>query len=73
MKLFIDDGVKGKSHRKNIQNPKLKLTGMAYCDNMLVVVYAEKFRPSRKVRLAIRERKAIRSYIGSEIIKHNKR
>ena len=43
---YIDYGVKSRSHRKNMINPKFTHTGIAHCDHkkykkMLVVMFAE--------------------------------
>jgi len=51
-KLYIDDGTASRGHRKNMVNPTLKLTGMAYCGHerygsMIAIVYATGFAPNQ--------------------------
>jgi hypothetical protein len=65
MQLFIDDGVKRRNNRKNIQNEDMRMTGVAYCEHrekggMLVVVYAENFSPSKVAKSAVKKREAAR-------------
>lgn len=48
VQLYIDDGVADRGHRVNMLNPKLELTGMAYCNHakyggMMAVTYAKSF------------------------------
>lgn len=60
LQLYIDDGVSSRGHRKNILNPAIKLTGIAYCKHrgyggMLVAVYAGKFSPNQLGRSEVRK------------------
>jgi hypothetical protein len=47
-----------------MQNPDMRMTGIAYCSDILVVLYAEIFVPSAKGRIAVKVREATRPSIG---------